>query len=48
MAMRITCPGCGRQLTVKDEHTGRTGKCPGCGKRIVLPCGGQPRRARCP
>ena len=42
MAMRITCPGCGRQLTVKDEHTGRTGKCPGCGKRIVIPAAGSP------
>jgi len=37
MAIRLTCPECGKELSVRDELAGRRGKCPGCGGIITVP-----------
>jgi hypothetical protein len=34
--MRITCPECSKNLTVKDELEGKRVKCPGCGIPFVV------------
>jgi hypothetical protein len=31
------CPGCEKQITVKDELSGKKGKCPACGKGVTVP-----------
>lgn len=36
MAIRVTCPSCGRQAAVADELAGRTGRCK-CGAEVVVP-----------
>lgn len=33
----LGCPGCGKQVKVKDELAGKKGKCPGCGQAITVP-----------
>src|SRR5581483_9248684 len=35
------CPGCSRQIKVKDELAGKKGKCPGCGMLITGPTASQ-------
>ena len=35
MAMTATCPGCGKQLNVRDELLGKRLKCPGCGNAFT-------------
>jgi len=33
----FACGQCNKQLKVKDELAGKTGKCPGCGQPVVVP-----------
>jgi hypothetical protein len=33
----FACPGCGKQLKVKDELAGKKVKCPGCGCVAQVP-----------
>lgn len=37
MSIRIRCPGCQRQLTVKEGLAGKRVKCPSCERVLVLP-----------
>src|SRR5688500_1716047 len=35
MAMSVRCPGCGKQLNVRDQMLGKRLKCPGCGNTFT-------------
>lgn len=35
--IEFNCPECNKQIKVKPELAGRTGKCPGCGNKILVP-----------
>ena len=35
--IEFNCPECNKQIKVKTELAGRTGKCPGCGNKILVP-----------
>lgn len=37
MAIIVTCPGCRKSFSVKDEFGGRTGPCPKCKTPIKIP-----------
>ncbi|MEN1678653.1 MAG: RDD family protein [Planctomycetota bacterium] len=37
MALKISCPECGKQLKITIEHAGKRAKCSGCGNTIRLP-----------
>ncbi len=37
MAIRFTCPHCGKVTDVADQYAGRTGPCAGCGKPVTIP-----------
>jgi hypothetical protein len=37
VAIETTCSGCGRQLSVPDEHAGKKGRCPVCGQIYTIP-----------
>lgn len=37
MAIETTCGGCGKQLSVGDEHAGRRARCPACGQIYTIP-----------
>lgn len=37
MAIIVTCPGCRKSFSVKDEFAGRTGPCPNCKTIITIP-----------
>lgn len=37
MAIESTCGGCGKQLSVGDEHAGRRARCPACGQIYTIP-----------
>lgn len=36
MAIRATCPGCGKSVKGGDDWVGREAKCPGCGATITF------------
>jgi predicted Zn finger-like uncharacterized protein len=42
MALRITCPSCSTQLSVRDEFAGRSVKCPKCAAVIPPEAGAAP------
>ncbi len=46
MAIRFTCPHCGRVMDVGDKFAGQTGPCTACGKAITIP--GSPAAAAGP
>jgi DNA-directed RNA polymerase subunit RPC12/RpoP len=35
--IEFKCPDCAKQIRVKPDLAGRTGKCPGCGQKIAVP-----------
>lgn len=37
MAIETTCSGCGKQLSVGDEHAGKRARCPACGQIYTIP-----------
>ena len=37
MAIETTCGGCGKQLSVGDEHAGRRARCPACSQIYTIP-----------
>ena len=37
MAIRFTCPRCGKVTDVADQYAGQTGPCTACGKAITIP-----------
>ena len=37
MAIETTCGGCGKLLSVADEHAGRRARCPACGQVYTIP-----------
>lgn len=37
MAIIVTCPGCHKSFSVRDEHGGRKGPCPKCKTVITIP-----------
>jgi hypothetical protein len=37
MAIESSCSGCGKQLSVADEHAGRQARCPACGQIYTVP-----------
>jgi DNA-directed RNA polymerase subunit M/transcription elongation factor TFIIS len=37
MALAVTCPGCHKELHVREEHAGRKFKCPQCAAIIEVP-----------
>lgn len=41
MAIIVTCPGCRKSFTVRDEFGGRTGPCPKCKTPIKIPLASQ-------
>lgn len=40
MAIVVTCPGCRKSFSVRDEFGGRTGPCPKCKTMITIPKAG--------
>ncbi len=42
MPITFTCPHCGRQTEVADEHAGQAGPCAACGKPVTVPPAGMP------
>lgn len=40
MPLIVTCPGCGRKLTVPERALGRAGRCPACKARFVARASG--------
>jgi len=43
MPIELTCPGCGKQLRLADEHAGKAGRCPACQATFQIPAHGQPQ-----
>ncbi|MDO4568980.1 MAG: hypothetical protein Q4D38_01185 [Planctomycetia bacterium] len=41
MAIIVTCPGCRKSFSVRDEFGGRTGPCPKCKTMITIPKAGE-------
>lgn len=41
MPIELTCPGCGKQLRLADEHAGKAGRCPACQATFQIPTPGQ-------
>jgi tetratricopeptide (TPR) repeat protein len=39
MSIVLTCPGCGKQLRVKEEMAGKSARCPACRGPLVIPGG---------
>lgn len=37
MPIELTCPGCGKQLRLADEHAGKAGRCPACQATFQIP-----------
>lgn len=37
MAIQSICTGCGKQLSVADEHAGKRARCPACGTIYTVP-----------
>ena len=37
MSIRVTCDGCGTQMTVGDQFAGKKGKCKKCGAVMRVP-----------
>jgi hypothetical protein len=37
MPIELTCPGCGKQLRLADEHAGKSGRCPACQATFQIP-----------
>lgn len=37
MAIQTICAGCGKALSVADEHAGKRAKCPSCGQIYTVP-----------
>ena len=35
MSISVSCDGCGKNLSVKDEHIGKMLKCPDCGVKFL-------------
>ena len=46
--MKFSCPECGKNLKVKDEHSGKTITCPACGSKITVPAPDGGSGASCP
>jgi hypothetical protein len=42
MAIRFTCPHCGKMTDVAEEYLGRSGPCAGCGKTVTVTAGTNP------
>jgi len=40
MPLTLTCPSCGKQCSVKDEHAGTQVRCPNCPAVITVPATG--------
>jgi hypothetical protein len=40
MPIELTCPGCGKQLRLADEHAGKAGRCPACQATFQIPAAG--------
>lgn len=45
MAIKFSCPNCGKNLSVKDQLAGKRGACSGCKKVITIPDPGALARA---
>lgn len=43
MPIRITCPGCGKDLNVSDKFAGKSGSCPHCKQRVDVPASVAPQ-----
>jgi hypothetical protein len=41
MPIELTCPGCGKQLRLADEHAGKSGRCPACQATFQIPTAGE-------
>lgn len=41
MPIELTCPGCGKQLRLADEHAGKPGRCPACQATFQIPAHGE-------
>ena len=37
MPIELTCPSCGKQLRLADEHAGKQGRCPACQGTFQIP-----------
>jgi len=35
--MNFNCPSCKMNLSVSEEHAGKSARCPGCGSRVTVP-----------
>jgi hypothetical protein len=41
MPIELTCPSCGKQLRLADEHAGKAGRCPACQGTFQIPTASQ-------
>jgi hypothetical protein len=41
MPIELTCPSCGKQLRLADEHAGKAGRCPACQATFQIPTAGE-------
>jgi hypothetical protein len=48
MTITFACPSCGRQIRVKDDAAGKSGKCNDCGSALTVPRGSSQLIARAP
>ncbi|HXY37302.1 MAG TPA: hypothetical protein VEI07_23945 [Planctomycetaceae bacterium] len=48
MTITFACPSCGRQIRVKDEAAGKSGKCNDCGSALTVPRRSSAMIARAP
>jgi ribosomal protein S27E len=42
MTIHLSCPSCGKNLSVRDEYAGQTMLCPGCSGQLTVPSGANP------
>ena len=42
MSIRLSCPGCRKQLALPDNAADQIGRCPGCNTLFHVPAGARP------
>lgn len=48
MPIELTCPSCGKQLRLADEHAGKAGRCPACQATFQIPTASQQQASSAP
>src|SRR4051812_3663233 len=48
MPIELTCPSCGKNLRLADEHAGKAGRCPACQATFQIPAAGPAQEPQSP